>query len=143
MKPNLVVLAAVVTMALNVATARAQTPPPAPPPPAAPPPAQAAPPAQPRQPSFPAPKVVAVTDALKCDWGAIKSSDSGQLVVATPAGLFTVLWSDARIIGADPNARISPAALKPDQNVRVYYLVKDGARALEIDLIAAPAPVSQ
>ena len=83
-----------------------------------------------------------MTDALKCDWGPIKSTDSGQLVVVTPAGLFTVRWSDARIIGADPNARVSPAALKPDQNVRVYYLVKDGARALEIDLIAPPAKVA-
>jgi len=126
MKPNIVVLAAAtMVLASTAATSRAQTPPP-------PPPAQAA------RAAFPAPKVVAVTEALKCDWGPITSIASGKLVVSTPAGPFTVNWGDARLIGSDPGARVSPAALKPDQNVRVYYLVKDGAQALEIDLIPAP-----
>jgi hypothetical protein len=127
MKPNIVVLAAA-TMVLtsSAATSLAQTPPPPPPP------------AQSAKPAFPPPKVVAVTEALKCDWGPITSVASGKLIVSTPAGPFTVNWGDARLIGADANARVSPAELKPDQNVRVYYLVKDGAQALEIDLIPAP-----
>ena len=127
MKPNLVVLVAT-TMALTAAaaTSLAQPPPPAP--------LKQAP-----QPAFPPPRVVAVTEALKCDWGPITSIASGELIISTPAGPFTINWGDARLVGTDAGARVSPAALKPDQNVRVYYLVKDGAQALEIDLIPAPA----
>lgn len=127
MKPNIVVLiATTMVLTATAATSLAQTPPPA-----------SAP--QAPQPAFPPPKVVAVTEALKCDWGPITSIASGKLVISTPAGPFTVNWGDARLIGTDGGARVSPAALQPAQNVRVYYLVKDGAQALEIDLIAAPA----
>jgi hypothetical protein len=109
-------------------TAVAQTPPPPPPPPASPP----------QQPPFPLPKLIQVTGQLKCDWGPIKTTSRGQIVLDTPAGPFAVLTGDARVVGPKPDVKIAPSALQPGQNVRVYYVVKDGARALEIDLIPPP-----
>jgi hypothetical protein len=129
MKPPVVVLAVALTVAAGAALAQ----PAPPPPPNAPPP----------QPPFPPPKLIQVTGQLKCDWGPIKSKSGGQIVVDTPAGPFAVLTGDARVVGPNPNQKIAPSALDLGQHVRVYYVVKDGARALEIDLIPPPPPPGQ
>lgn len=132
------VAALVAGLLVVTSTAVAQTPkptaPPADPPPR-PPPSAATPPTQP---SFPPPKLIQVTGQLKCDWGPIKTKSGGQIVLDTPAGPFAVLTGDARVVGPNPNTKLAPSALEPGQHVRVYYVVKDGARAMEIDLIPPP-----
>ena len=87
-------------------------------------------------PPFPPPKFIGVTPEMKCDWGPITEikSDS-RLVVRTDAGPFTVeTGSKVRVAGPDGKALPSVSSLRLGQNVRVYYLVNDGARAQEIDV---------
>ncbi len=87
---------------------------------------------------FPAPKVVPVTDQLKCDWGTISSvEDQGaKLIVATAAGPVTFLLAPSVVvIGANGKPLQSASSLKPGQRVRVYYVVDRGARPTEIDLL--------
>jgi hypothetical protein len=58
------------------------------------------------------------------------------MVLTTEAGPLTViLGSDVRIAGADGKSLPSIANLQAGQAVRVYYIVKNGARAQEIDVI--------
>lgn len=122
------VLAAALAIPLVTSSAVGQTKAPPPPPPA--PPSHAAP-AAPPGPAFPPPKLVQVTGDLKCAWGTVKSKISNAIIVETPAGPFTVQTGDARVV----NAEGKPAAAEPGQNVRIYFVVKDGARAREIDVI--------
>ncbi len=88
-------------------------------------------------PPFPAPKLVGVTPETKCDWGPITeiNPDGHLLVMKTDAGPFELkLTSGVKVAGAD--GKPLPAnALRAGQNIRVYYLVKAGANAQEIDLI--------
>ncbi len=87
---------------------------------------------------FPAPKVIQVTDQTKCDWGTVTSVDEKgtKMIVATAAGPVTFLiGADVQVIGTDGKSLGSVTALKTGQHVRVYYVVDNGARLSEIDVI--------
>jgi hypothetical protein len=87
---------------------------------------------------FPAPKLIAVSPELKCDWGPISeiNTERTQLVMKTDAGPFEVkLGSTVRVAGADGKALGSVLELRSGQSARVYYLVDKGAKALEIDVL--------
>ena len=89
-------------------------------------------------PPFPLPKLIPATAEMRCDWGPIASltQDPSRMVLTTEAGPLTVmLGSDLKIAGADGKALPSIASLQAGQPVRVYYVVKNGARAQEIDVI--------
>ncbi len=86
---------------------------------------------------FPAPKVVQVTDQMKCDWGTVTSvnANGSQMVVATAAGPVTFQTGpNVQVIGSDGKPLGPVTALKPGQKVRVYYIVDNGAKVSEIDL---------
>lgn len=86
---------------------------------------------------FPPPHVAQVTDKTKCDWGPVVSVDSakGLLVVNTPPGPLTFnVGAEVQVFDKGGAAVGSLARLAPNQRVRVYYVVEDGARAKEIDL---------
>lgn len=87
---------------------------------------------------FPTPKAVEVTDQTKCDWGALVSvnAEASRLVVATAAGPVTFqVGPNVQVIGADGKSLGSVAALRTGQKVRVYYVVANGARLSEIDVL--------
>jgi hypothetical protein len=87
---------------------------------------------------FPAPKVVPVTDQMKCDWGTVNSVDEKgtKLIVATAAGPVTFLTGPSvHVIAADGKPLAGVTALKAGQRVRVYYVVDNGARPSEIDIL--------
>jgi len=86
---------------------------------------------------FPPPRVALVTDKTKCDWGPVISVDAtkGQLVVNTPPGpLLFLVGTEVQVFDKNGTAVGGLARLTPNQKVRVYYVVEDGARAKEIDL---------
>jgi hypothetical protein len=90
------------------------------------------------QPPFPAPKIVGVTAETKCDWGPITEikADRSELVMRTDAGPFELkLGSGVKVASADGKPLASALELRSGQNVRVYYVVDHGARAMEIDVI--------
>ncbi len=87
---------------------------------------------------FPAPKVVQVTDQMKCDWGTVTSVDENgsKLIVATAAGPVTFqAGPGVPVIGADGKSLGSVTALKSGLHVRVYYVVDHGAKVSEIDAL--------
>ena len=87
---------------------------------------------------FPAPRVVEVTDQTKCDWGAVVSvnADASRLVVATAAGPVTFqIGPNVQVIGLDGKSIGTVAALKTGTKVRVYYVVDNGAKPSEIDVV--------
>ena len=89
-------------------------------------------------PPFPAPKLIGVTAETKCDWGPVTEvkSDRTLLVVRTEAGPFEVkLLSGLKVAAAADGRQLSAPELRAGQNVRVYYVVDHGARALEIDVL--------
>lgn len=95
--------------------------------------ALAAPPAQP----FPPPRAAAATERTKCDAGAVLavSAEKGTLQVSTPAGVVTYrAGPDVPVFDREGRPAGAAAGLAPGQKVRVYYVVEDGARALEVDL---------
>jgi len=85
---------------------------------------------------FPAPKVIQATDALRSDVGTVAAVDAAKAEVKmnAPAGQITYKCAEAQVVGADGKPAGGLAALKPGQNVRVYYVVEKGAIAKEIDL---------
>jgi hypothetical protein len=90
-------------------------------------------------PPFPAPRLGGATADTRCDWGPIASTktDGAELVVRTEAGPLTLrVGPGVKVADADGKPLGSVADLHAGQNVRVYYLVNDGARAQEIDVIA-------
>lgn len=90
----------------------------------------------PASPFFPAPKLIAVTDALKCDWGTVSSADGSVVVInSTPGAVTFQLGSGVKVVGAD--GRPGAARFQPGQKIRVYYIVDTGANAKEIDLVGA------
>jgi len=90
---------------------------------------------------FPAPKLIPVSDALRSDAGKVVLVDASklQMTMSAPAGLITFKISDAQLVGLDGRPAGSVTALRVGQNVRVYYVVDNGAIAKEIDL-EAPKP---
>jgi hypothetical protein len=65
----------------------------------------------------------------------IVDADRGALRLVTAAGLVTLrVASDVPIVAASGERVGSLAALAPGQAVRVWYVVEDGARAVEIGL---------
>ncbi len=89
-------------------------------------------------PPFPAPKLVGVTPETKCDWGPITEikPDHSELTMRTDAGPFELkLGPGVKVASADGKALASTGELRTGQNVRVYYVVDHGARAMEIDVI--------
>src|SRR6476661_4429288 len=86
---------------------------------------------------FPAPKLISVTDATKCDWGAIASVDAqkGTLVLTAGDGPVTFQVGTAtQVLSAEGKPVGGIGALKPGQNARIYYEVRSGAQVEEIDL---------
>jgi hypothetical protein len=86
---------------------------------------------------FPPPKALAVTDRTKCDWGPVSSvsANGTELVITTPAGPVTYKTGvDVKVYGADGKPLGAVTVLKPGQNVRVYYVVENGAKAQEVDM---------
>lgn len=84
---------------------------------------------------FPAPRLAPVTDRTKSDTGTVLSVDTprAQLRVTTPAGVVTYrAGADVQVFDRAGKPVGSPAALAPGQKVRVWYVVEDGAKALEI-----------
>jgi hypothetical protein len=87
---------------------------------------------------FPPPQRVAVTEAMKCDWGTVVSvnpSEHPTMVVQSTAGPVVYQVSgDTPVLGADQKPHGTVAALKVGTRVRVYFVIGDGARVLEVDL---------
>jgi hypothetical protein len=91
---------------------------------------------------FPPPRALPVTDRTKCDWGPVSSVSAAgtELVIATPAGPVTYrAGPEVQVYGADGKVLGAVTVLKPGQNVRVYYVVENGAKAQEVDL-QTPTP---
>jgi hypothetical protein len=89
-------------------------------------------------PPFPAPRLIGATPDTRCDWGPISElkAQPAQLVIRTDAGPLTLdLGAGVKVAGADGRPLASAAELRAGQNVRVYYVVDNGARAQEIDVI--------
>jgi hypothetical protein len=88
--------------------------------------------------SFPPPVRAPVTEAMKCDWGPVVSvnlTEHPTLVVQTPAGPVTYQVSaDQPVLGQDKQQHGTVATLKPETRVRVYYVIDNGARVIELDL---------
>lgn len=86
---------------------------------------------------FPAPKLIAVTDATKADWGTIASVDAAKntLVLTCPDGPVTFqAGPSVQVVSADGKPVGGISSLKPGQSARIYYEVNNGAQAAEIDL---------
>jgi hypothetical protein len=96
-------------------------------------------PVPPPQPPYPPPRLVH-TPGLRCDWGVAQSVAGGALVLSTPPGPLTILLGDAKVLATDGTTASSLLAVRPGGRVRVYYMVADGARAREIDLLPPARP---
>ena len=86
---------------------------------------------------YPAPRGIQPTNDTKCDWGPVVKVEAakGELKITTPAGLVTdKLGPDVQVFGRDGKSAGPASALAPGTRVRVYYLLADGAKLLEIDL---------
>jgi hypothetical protein len=84
---------------------------------------------------FPAPRVAPVTDRTKCDTGTVLSMDAAraQLRVTTPAGVVTYrAGSDVQVFDRAGKPAGAPSLLAAGQKIRIWYVVEDGAKALEI-----------
>jgi hypothetical protein len=96
--------------------------------------ALAAPPAP--SPFWP-PRLTPITEKLKCDYATVLtvSPEKGQFQGTTPAGVVTYrAGPEAQVIDREGKPLGAPSKLKPGDKVRVYYVVDDGARVLEVDL---------
>jgi hypothetical protein len=87
---------------------------------------------------FPEPKQISVTDRTRCDWGPVASVDvsGSKLILTTPAGPLTLLVDlKAPVYGADGKPTgLTVGSLHPGQHIRVYYVVENGAKVLEVDI---------
>ena len=87
-------------------------------------------------PPYPAPRLAPLSDRMKCDSGTVLAVDAprSELRLTTPAGVVTVrAGSDVQVFDKAGQPVGSPARLAPGEKVRVFYVVDDGARAVEID----------
>jgi hypothetical protein len=92
---------------------------------------------------FPAPRLAPVTEKTKCDAGTVTAVDTarGEVRVTTAAGLVTFkAGADVQLFDAAGQPAGSPARLVAGDKVRVWYVVDDGAKAVEI--AKAPAAVA-
>lgn len=92
--------------------------------------------AAPDKPPYPAPRIAVVSDKLKCDFATILTVnwEKNTLQATTPAGVITYkAGMDAQVFDAQGRPIGAVSKLSPGDKVRVYYVVEDGARALEID----------
>jgi len=82
---------------------------------------------------FPAPRVAALTDRLKSDAGTVMLVDARELRVMMAAGIVTFqVGPGVPVLDAAGHRLASPGALAAGQAVRVWYVVEDGARAVEV-----------
>jgi hypothetical protein len=87
---------------------------------------------------FPPPKVAQYSDAMKCDWGTVLSVDRGhgRMQGMTKAGPVTYLVGpEVPVVGKDGKTAGGITVLEAGQKYRTYYLVDNGAKVLEIDLL--------
>ncbi len=90
------------------------------------------------QQAFPPPKLVPVTADMKCDWGQVTAlrSEASELVLSTDAGPFVLsIGRGVKVAGPDGKALASVKDLRAGQKVRAYYVVDQGAKAREIDVL--------
>ena len=86
---------------------------------------------------FPPPRLAPVTDRTKCDTGTVLAIDGpkGELRVTTPAGVVTYrAGPDTQVFDVEGKPLGPVSKLAIGQNVRVYFVVDDGARAVEISV---------
>jgi hypothetical protein len=86
---------------------------------------------------FQPPRVLQPARETKCDRGTVLHGDAarGELRVATAAGVVTYrVGAELQAIGADGKPSGAAIGLAAGTRVRVYYVVEDGAKALEIDV---------
>jgi hypothetical protein len=84
---------------------------------------------------FPAPRLAPVTERTKSDAGVVVSVDAakGEVVLKAAAGLLTVkAGAEVQVFDAAGKPAGAPTSLTPGQKVRVWYVVENGARAVEI-----------
>jgi hypothetical protein len=84
---------------------------------------------------FPPPRLAPVTDRLKYDPGVVVSVDATtwELRISTAAGLVSFkAGADVQVFDASGQPTGSPRRLVTGQKVRIWYVVEDGARAVEI-----------
>jgi hypothetical protein len=82
--------------------------------------------------------VAQYSDAMKCDWGTVLSVEpaSGRMHGMTKAGPMTYLVGpEVQVLGKDGKPVGGLTALQAGQKYRAYYLVDNGAKVLEIDLV--------
>jgi hypothetical protein len=85
----------------------------------------------------PAPRAAPVTEKLKCDMGSVLAvnGERSVLQVSTPAGVVTYrAGGEVPVFDREGKPAGVVSRLAAGQKVRVYYVVEDGARALEVDL---------
>lgn len=86
---------------------------------------------------FPPPRIAPYSEKLKCDYGSVLtvSWEKNQLQASTPAGVVTYKAGiDVQVFDKEGRPLGAISKLAPGDKVRVYYLIDDGAKALEIDL---------
>jgi hypothetical protein len=86
---------------------------------------------------FPPAKMAEVTEKTKCDWGPVTSvaNNGSEFVVATPAGPVTYKAAKTVQVFSKDGKSVGPvSSLKPGQSVRVYYVIDNGAKVVEVDL---------
>src|SRR4051794_21629153 len=88
-------------------------------------------------PPFPPPKLTGARPELRCDWGPITATktDGSQLTLKTDAGALELTIGAGVKIAAADGKPASLSDLHPGQNVRAYYVVDGGAKAIEIDVV--------
>jgi hypothetical protein len=85
---------------------------------------------------FPPPRAASVTDRMKCDFSTVLSVDAakGEVRGTTPAGIVTYkVGPGVQVLDAAGKPTGGAASLTVGQKVRIYYVVDDGARVVEID----------
>ncbi len=86
---------------------------------------------------FPAPRLVQVTDATKCDFGTVLTleASSGRMQGMTKAGPVTYLVGpDVQVFAADGKPVGGIASVTVGAKYHAYYVLDGGAKVLEIDL---------
>lgn len=87
---------------------------------------------------YPAPRLIQVTEATKCDFGTVLSVDGarGRMQGNTKAGVVTyIVGPDVQVFSKDGKPAGGISALATGAKYRAYYLIDDGAKVLEIDLV--------
>src|SRR5262245_53593170 len=86
---------------------------------------------------YPAPRHIAATSELRCDWGPVVEvqAQAGHLLIQTGVGVVTYIVSPSQYVyGPEGNISGSVNALRAGQSVHVYFRYADGARVDEVDL---------